>query len=443
MSAYPKYKKCDGDWIKEIPQDWDIVRGKYLFEIKKRIAGELGHNVLSITQKGIKVKDTESGDGQLSMDYSKYQIVEPGDFAMNHMDLLTGYVDISKYDGVTSPDYRVFTAREKAQCSRYFLYVLQMGYTNKIFFKYGQGASHLGRWRLPSDGFNDFWFPCPPQQVRATIVDYLDYEIGRIDTLINKQQKLLKLLKVKRQAVISHAVTQGINPKVIKHDSGVEWLGKVPQHWVNTKIKYIAELTPKKSEVEKEKRRTCSFIPMEKLKVDSLILDENKLISDVFDGYTYFRDEDILMAKVTPCFENKNMVVARNLTNSIGFGSSEIYVLRAKIPLLNDYLYYRLQEDVFMGMAIGAMTGAGGLKRVPSDFVNSFKVSLPPEKERLEIVDYIKKYTSEFDPLISKALCAIKLMRERRSSLIFSAVTGKIDVRNYEIKEQENNNKTY
>ena len=94
MSGYPKYKKCDGDWLTEIPEDWDIVRGKYLFEIQKRIAGELGHQVLSITQKGIKVKDTESGEGQLSMDYSKYQVVEPGDFAMNHMDLLTGYVDI-------------------------------------------------------------------------------------------------------------------------------------------------------------------------------------------------------------------------------------------------------------------------------------------------------------------------------------------------------------
>jgi type I restriction enzyme S subunit len=195
MSVYPEYKECDGDWIKEIPVDWDIVRGKYLFEIKKRIVGEVGHNVLSITQKGIKVKDTESGDGQLSMDYSKYQIVQPGDFAMNHMDLLTGYVDISKFNGVTSPDYRVFTAKKEAGCSRFFLYLFQMGYSNKIFFKYGQGASHLGRWRLPTEEFNNFCFPCPPKEGREQIADFLDHEIAKIDSLIEKQQQLIKRLK--------------------------------------------------------------------------------------------------------------------------------------------------------------------------------------------------------------------------------------------------------
>src|ERR1700694_1416283 len=100
-----RYERCRAGvaaWLGSIPERWSSARGKTVFEIRKRIAGQLGHNVLSVTQKGLKVRDTDSNDGQLSMDYSKYQLVEPGDFVMNHMDLLTGYVDVSKFHGVTS-----------------------------------------------------------------------------------------------------------------------------------------------------------------------------------------------------------------------------------------------------------------------------------------------------------------------------------------------------
>ena len=110
-----------GEWLEEIPLDWEQRKIRHLFSIKKEIAGELGHEVISITQRGAKLKDTESGEGQLSMDYSKYQLVKQGDFLMNHMDLLTGYVDVSEFDGVTSPDYRVFVPSSVDVHSPYFL----------------------------------------------------------------------------------------------------------------------------------------------------------------------------------------------------------------------------------------------------------------------------------------------------------------------------------
>jgi type I restriction enzyme S subunit len=102
---YPEYKDSGVAWLGKIPKGWEPQKLQYLFEIKKRIIGKIGPSILSITQRGIKVKNIESNDGQLSSDYSKYQIVEKNDFAMNHMDLLTGYVDISQYEGVVSPDY--------------------------------------------------------------------------------------------------------------------------------------------------------------------------------------------------------------------------------------------------------------------------------------------------------------------------------------------------
>ena len=112
-------------------------------------------------------------------------------------------------------------------------------------------------------------------------------------------------------------------------DSGVEWLGEIPNHWEVVPIKHLAILNPKKSTLSQDLMSDeCSFVPMEKLKFNSLVLDEKKVIKDVYDGYTYFENGDILVAKVTPCFENNNTTIANDLINGVGFGSSEIFVLR-------------------------------------------------------------------------------------------------------------------
>ena len=149
-------------WFEVIPETWGLKKVKYLFKIKKDIAGKEGFTVLSITQRGVKPKDLTKNEGQLAENYSKYQIVCPGDFAMNHMDLLTGWIDISKFHGVTSPDYRVFTLIDsEKQNPHYFLYMMQMCYSNRIFYGLGQGVSGMGRWRLQPDKFLNFTIPVP------------------------------------------------------------------------------------------------------------------------------------------------------------------------------------------------------------------------------------------------------------------------------------------
>ena len=181
FSKYPKYKDSGVEWLGDVPEHWKVRKVRWLCTIKKRIAGELGHDVLSITQQGIKVKNLEGNDGQLSMDYSKYQFVEIGDFAMNHMDLLTGYLDIASARGVTSPDYRVFSIRDTDAChDEYILSVFQMGYRNKIFYAYGQGSSQLGRWRLPTEQFNELPFPLPPQDEQRKIASFINRETAKM-----------------------------------------------------------------------------------------------------------------------------------------------------------------------------------------------------------------------------------------------------------------------
>jgi type I restriction enzyme S subunit len=207
-------------------------------------------------------------------------------------------------------------------------------------------------------------------------------------------------------------------------DSGVEWLSEIPEHWIVTPLKWTFELTPKKSElIGQQQQLECSFVPMEKLKTDSLVLDETRIVESVYDGYTYFADDDILIAKVTPCFENKNIAIAKKLMNGIGFGSSEIYVLRPNEKVYNRFLFYRLQENNFMVIATAAMTGAGGLKRVPSDIINSFTIALPNYPEQSQIANFLDHETAKIDTLIDKQQQLIKLLKEKRQAVISHAVT--------------------
>jgi type I restriction enzyme S subunit len=203
--------------------------------------------------------------------------------------------------------------------------------------------------------------------------------------------------------------------------SGSLLLGDMPSHWQLTRIKHIAELTPKKPSVDRS--LNCSFIPMEKLKTDSIILDENKLIDSVYDGYTYFSEGDILMAKVTPCFENRNIAVAKGLTNKIGFGSSEIYTIRVGEKVSNRFLFYRLQEDGFMDIATSAMTGAGGLKRVPSQTIENYTYATPEVDETEKIANFLDHETAKIDTLIEKQQQLIALLNEKRQAVISHAVT--------------------
>lgn len=192
----------------EIPQSWNIVDIKYLFQIMKRIAGREGYDVLSITQHGIKVRDVTIIKGQLANDYSNYQLLYPGEFAMNHMDLLTGWVDLSDKFGVTSPDYRVFRLRDTVHNScRYYKYVMQVCYMCRIFYSLGSGVANLGRWRLQTPAFNNFKVPVPSYEEQEAIANYLDNKVAKIDSIIQNKQELFANLDTYKKSLIYECVT--------------------------------------------------------------------------------------------------------------------------------------------------------------------------------------------------------------------------------------------
>lgn len=207
LEKHAEMKDSGVEWLGWIPAHWSKTPIKRMFYISKTIAGKTGFDVLSITQRGLKVKDITSGEGQLAADYSNYQIVEPGDFAMNHMDLLTGWIDVSDRSGVTSPDYRVFKAHREDIDKRYYLRVFQYYYFGRIFYGFCKGISSKGRWRLPADAFRNMQVPVPPLDEQRRIADYLDERCAEIDRAIAAKRAIIADLKTYKQSLVFEVVT--------------------------------------------------------------------------------------------------------------------------------------------------------------------------------------------------------------------------------------------
>ncbi len=401
---YPKYKDSGVKWLGEIPEHWKIKKFKYLFEIRKRIAGKLGFNILSITQQGIKIKDIESGEGQLSSDYTKYQYVYKGDFAMNHMDLLTGFVDLSKYDGVTSPDYRVFLLTENKADAHYYLFLLQMGYMNKIFYPLGQGSSQFGRWRLPSDAFKEFLAPFPPYQEQIMIADFLDKQITKLNILMNKQKKLIELLKEKRQVKVDLAIKD--KQTQFKH--------------LKYAVKQIFRPVNRVSDTEYEALGLYN-------RGRGLFHKPLKPEDELGDSDFYWVKEGDLILSGQFAWEGAVALAGSDENSCIV--SHRYPIIRGENNILNtEYLwaYLTTKEGDFL-LNENSVGSAGRNRPLNINTLMKEKIPVPSIKLQKEVATIVK-----MEAEIKKSIAAsISLLKERRNSLISAVVTGKIDVREF------------
>ena len=213
-------------------------------------------------------------------------------------------------------------------------------------------------------------------------------------------------------------------------DSGVAWLGEVPAHWEVKRFKNLARLNPPKSEISNTlPDMEVQFLPMEMVSEDGKFsLKETRSLSEVYHGFTYFRDGDVIMAKITPCFENGKGAIVDNLENGIGFGSTEFHVLRPTSGF-SSYIWYITKSIPFRKIGIMEMKGVAGQQRVPESFVSEFLVATPPHGEQTTIAAFLDEKTTQIDQLIEKKTRFIELLKEKRAALITEAVTGKFDVR--------------
>lgn len=209
-------------------------------------------------------------------------------------------------------------------------------------------------------------------------------------------------------------------------DSGVSWLGNVPKHWTVNRLKFAAHLNPSKTEISDWDRETLvSFLPMEAIGDDgSVRLDLEKTIAELESGYTYFRNGDIVVAKITPCFENGKGALLQGLPTGVGFGTTELIVARPRPDYVTgDFLNYVIRSTIFRDRGTAEMYGAGGQKRVPDSFVEDFPLPLPPIDEQIAITSFLHSEVRKAEALINEQKRLSDLLTEKRQALIFDAVT--------------------
>ncbi|MBR0100183.1 MAG: restriction endonuclease subunit S [Treponema sp.] len=422
-------KQSGIDWIGEIPDDWKIIRLKHIFQIKKDIAGKEGFTVLSVTQTGIRPKDMSS-KGQFALDYSKYQLVNSGEFIMNHMDLKTGWIDISKYNGVTSPDYRVFYLTDKNCVKDYYKQIFQYCYKNLIFFSLGQGVADLGRWRLPAEMFNNFKLPLPPKATQQRIAEYLDKKVSEIDSIIEESKKSIEEYKAWKQSVIFEAVTGkchadsilltqnsdekkeiplGIsNPCGNKmKDSGIEWIGEIPEGWKCLSLKNLCSMQAGKNLIS-EQIASSGLYP---------VYGGNG-IRGWYDDFNTDGDY-ILIGRQGALCGNVHKVSGK-------FWATEHAVVTTpkRLFVMVEFLYYLL-----VGMNLNQYASNSAAQ--PGLSVNAIlnvKTILPPLHEQESIAKMLDKKCAEIDSIIAEKESLIADLTEYKKSLIFEVVTGKRSV---------------
>jgi len=225
-------------------------------------------------------------------------------------------------------------------------------------------------------------------------------------------------------------VIGNLKPYLSVKDSGVPWLGEVPAHWEVTRIKRVAQINPSKSEAESTLavNADVTFLPMERVGADGRIdVCEVRPVAGVWNGFTYFRRRDVLVAKITPCFENGKGACLEQLPTSIGFGSTEFIVLRAHSNLMPQFLYRITTVSAFRALGADAMTGAAGQQRVPTDFVSNYLAAIPPRSEQAAIVRVLDHADRQIRRYIRAKQKLIKLLEEQKQAILHHAVTRGLD----------------
>lgn len=265
----------------------------------------------------------------------------------------------------------------------------------------------------------------PPWSEQTNIVKFLNYKCAKLDTLSDNLQKQIEILKAYKHSIITETVTKGLNKNAPMKDSGVEYLGSIPRSWNISKIKYIADLNPTLTRIF-DQTKAVGYVPMNSVK-NGYMEPLESLFQNLSTGLTAFQDGDIVMAKVTPCFENGNIAIAQELAQGVAFGSSELFVFRAH-HINTKFLFYCLQNRAYMRQAASTMTGTGGLKRVSLYFVANTMIPLPEKHVQEEIVNYLDHIILHINHLISNKQSQMDTLEAYKKSLIYEYVTGKKEV---------------
>ena len=420
---FRKMKDSGIEWIGEIPVAWNVGRVKHGFYRKKEEAHQDNPVILSLARSGVKVRDISNNEGQIAESYYHYNVVSKGDLLLNPMDLYSGAnCSISKVSGVISPAYINLGAKEGFHPS-YYDYYFKTQYWAMTLFAHGKGVSFDNRWTLSADDLMRYYIPIPPLSEQIRIAEYLDVRCAQIDAVMGKTRTSIEEYKTLKQAIITQAVTKGIQPnrnnrKMKKCQD--RWISSIPDNWECKKFKYIA--TIKSNLVSPDGYADYPQVSPENIEKGTGRLLPCKTVSEVgvISGNHLFFEGQILYSKIRPIL-NKVAIAPFD-----GLCSADMYPIET---ILNkQFFVYALRSDTFLAN-IGLITeDRVKMPKINQEELTNIYFSVPPEKEQEEIVAYLDDKTREIETLISKKGELLLELESYKKSLVFEYVTGKKEV---------------
>lgn len=436
-SGYQNYRQPKMRWLPAVPEHWNEQRAKTFFREVDERSKTGQEELLSVSHlTGVTPRSQKNVTMFKAASYVGSKLCRPSDIVINTLWAWMAALGASKHVGIVSPAYGVYRPRHADSFNPAYLdYLLR---TRAYVAEYIGRSTGIrsSRLRLYPNQFLDIQLIQPPRPEQDQIVAYLRAQDAHIARFIKAKRDLIALLTEQKQTIIENAVTQGLDAATERCDSGIDWIPQSPAHWETCKLKHVAVFNPSRSESSgfRLSDASVSFLPMECITTDGKLRSvENRKTSEVWEGYTYFRRNDVVMAKITPCFENGKGGLLDTLPTEIGFGTTEFIVLRAAEQRIRPaFLATLLSLRTFRVLGADAMTGAAGQQRVPLGFVKNFRISLPPLEEQDRILGALQTATAEQDVVIERIRSEIALIREYRDRLIADVATGQVDVRSWE-----------
>ena len=410
MRRYESYKDSGVEWLGEVPSHWELGRISTYFTERRTKVSDKDYPALSVTKLGVfpqweNVAKTNDGDNR--------KLARKGDFVINSRSDRKGSSGIAKQDGSVSLINIVL--QPKKINSVYSEYLFKSYSFIEEFYRVGHGIV-ADLWTTRFEDIKNSLIIFPPLSEQQKIAQFLNDKTAKIDQAVDLAEKQIVLLKEHKQILIQNAVTRGLNPDVPLKDSGVEWIGQVPEHWGVKKLKFVLTLSNKKEESKNSNKR---YIGMENIESFTGKINDIPLIAEGIAN-SFYKDE-ILFGKLRP------YLAKSYLADFDGICSTEFLVYRSTKVLNN-----RFALNIFLSYgfidAVNASTYGSKMPRANAEFISNIFLAIPPLLEQKQIIDYLDKQTAKIDQAIALKIAHIEKLKEYKSVLINDVVTGKVRV---------------
>lgn len=421
MERYESYKDSGVKWLGEIPGHWEVRKAKYIWREKEEISLNGRETLLSVSQYNGVIPNTESSRSE---SLKGYKIVDKNNLVINIMLAWMGGLGVSDYFGIVSPAYCVY--KPMINCNVRFLHYL---YKTPLYLsEFARRSSGIvpSRWRMYTDDFGQVQTIFPPLHEQTAIANYLDSVTSKIDEAISQQQKMIDLLNERKQIIIQNAVTKGLDPNAKMKDSGVEWIGEIPEDWEVIKCSYVfnrigSGTTPKSSNEYYYSDKGVNFL-------------QTGDLNDGYINYTTKKITDKALRETNIKIYNKHALIIAMYGATIGkLGilniSTTVNQACCVLPKSNKisfkyafYMYMVARKDLIQ------QSRGGGQPNISQDTIRNQKIIVPLKKDQEAIVEYIDEKINPLDSSISQCNKMISLLLERKQIIINDIVTGKVKV---------------